>query len=344
MNSGPSVSVIVPMYNTEAYLPSCVDSLLNQTLNDIEVILVDDESPDACGDIAEEYALRDSRVKVVHRKNGGLGPARNSGLEVATGEYVGFVDSDDWVDCDMYERLYRAAKDTNSQIVFAELKRVRHGKMQKWENHPFSGMVLCGDEEIFKLRRSFYGTLPNKLTEDPVPNSVCPNLYSLRLIKDSGARFSAIRSEDSLFNTDVCKAAQSIAVVEGAPYCYRKDDQESITHTFRASTVDDYFEYFEALLEKSRAEPSSFVEECLKRATRRVIDYTRAMLVLIATSSLTGAEKRTLVSEALCRPIFVTACQGFPFWRLPLKQGIFFICMKYRLVGTAICLANIRSK
>ena len=105
MSNKPAVSVIVPMYNTERFLRCCVDSLLKQTINNIEILLVDAGSPDACGEIAEQYARLDERVKVVHRENGGLGPARNSGLAIATGEYVGFVDSDDWVEEDMYERL-----------------------------------------------------------------------------------------------------------------------------------------------------------------------------------------------------------------------------------------------
>ena len=93
--SEPKVSVVIPMYNVEKYLDTCVQSVRKQTLQDIEIILVDDGSPDRCGEMAEEYAKQDSRVKVVHRKNGGLGPARNSGMEIATGEYIGFVDSDD---------------------------------------------------------------------------------------------------------------------------------------------------------------------------------------------------------------------------------------------------------
>ena len=93
----PKVSIIVPVYNVEKYLDRCMESLLNQTLKDIEIILVDDGSPDNCPQICDEYAKKDSRVKVVHKVNAGLGYARNSGLDVASGEYVAFVDSDDYV-------------------------------------------------------------------------------------------------------------------------------------------------------------------------------------------------------------------------------------------------------
>ena len=107
----PKVSIIVPVYNVEKYLVRCMESLLNQTLKEIEIILVDDGSPDNCPQMCDEYARRDSRVKVIHKSNAGLGYARNSGLDVAVGEYIAFVDSDDYVDTSMYvSTQFRAIK------------------------------------------------------------------------------------------------------------------------------------------------------------------------------------------------------------------------------------------
>ena len=93
----PKLSIIVPVYKVERYIERCISSLRNQTLTDIEIILVDDGSPDLCPQLCDEYAQKDSRIKVIHKANAGLGYARNSGLEIATGEYVAFVDSDDWL-------------------------------------------------------------------------------------------------------------------------------------------------------------------------------------------------------------------------------------------------------
>ena len=98
------ISVIVPIYNVEDYLHRCVDSIINQTYTNLEIILVDDGSPDNCLKICDEYAKKDSRIKVVHKKNGGLSDARNAGLEIATGEYIGFVDSDDYISLYFYEK------------------------------------------------------------------------------------------------------------------------------------------------------------------------------------------------------------------------------------------------
>ena len=112
----PLISVIVPVYKVEPYLKKCVDSILGQTYRNLEVILVDDGSPDNCPAICDAYAAQDKRVRVIHKENGGLSDARNAGLDVATGDYIGFVDSDDWIEADMFEYLLRGMLGNNAQI------------------------------------------------------------------------------------------------------------------------------------------------------------------------------------------------------------------------------------
>ena len=102
----PIISVIIPVYKVEPYLRKCVDSVCNQTFRDLEIILVDDGSPDNCGKICDEYAAKDNRIVVIHKENGGISSARNAGIDIAQGEFLGFVDSDDWIEPDMYEFLY----------------------------------------------------------------------------------------------------------------------------------------------------------------------------------------------------------------------------------------------
>ncbi len=111
------ISVIVPVYNVEKYLRRCVDSIINQTYKNLEIILVDDGSPDNCGAICDEYANKDSRVKVIHKVNGGLSDARNAGLDICQGQYIGFVDSDDWIELDMYETLYNFMVKENLDVA-----------------------------------------------------------------------------------------------------------------------------------------------------------------------------------------------------------------------------------
>ena len=121
----PKVSIIIPVYNVEKYLERCVESVRRQTLKDIEIILVDDKSPDKCPAMCDDYALIDDRIKVVHKdKNEGLGFARNTGLEVATGDYVAFVDSDDFIETGTYQKAYEECALNNLDICYFRYRRV----------------------------------------------------------------------------------------------------------------------------------------------------------------------------------------------------------------------------
>ena len=111
----PLISVIVPCYNVEEYLPKCIESILNQTYRNLEILLVDDGSPDNCGRICDEYAAKDSRIRIIHKKNGGLSDARNAALDVMTGEYVTFIDSDDYISKYFYEKLINCCSSLLSQ-------------------------------------------------------------------------------------------------------------------------------------------------------------------------------------------------------------------------------------
>jgi len=112
----PLISVIVPVYNVEAYLRECVDSIIHQTYTNLEIILINDGSPDNCGAICNKYSVKDKRIKVIHKENGGLSDARNVGIDASTGEYLTFIDSDDWIESDMIESLYNNLKDSNADI------------------------------------------------------------------------------------------------------------------------------------------------------------------------------------------------------------------------------------
>ena len=124
----PRLSIIVPVYNVEHYLRKSVDSILKQTFADFELILVDDGSPDNSGKICDEYAKKDLRIKVIHKKNGGLSDARNNGIEVAKGEIIGFVDSDDEIDATMYQEMIKYLDEYQLDIVCADTFVIKNGK------------------------------------------------------------------------------------------------------------------------------------------------------------------------------------------------------------------------
>lgn len=131
----PEISIIVPVYNVEEYLPKCLDTILNQSFRDFEVILVNDGSKDNSGFICEKYAKKDSRIRIIHKENGGLSSARNAGLDIAKGRYIGFIDSDDFIDLKMYEQLYNMIKIYNADIAICSYECVSKHAIIKNKNY-----------------------------------------------------------------------------------------------------------------------------------------------------------------------------------------------------------------
>ena len=142
MNQGQTdlISVIIPVYKVEKYLDKCVQSVVDQTYRNLEIILVDDGSPDRCGEMCDAWAQKDSRIRVIHKTNGGLSDARNAGLDIATGAYIGFVDSDDYIHYEMYQRLYQEMIDRDADIVICDFSRVNES----------DGSILSSYDDLYK--------------------------------------------------------------------------------------------------------------------------------------------------------------------------------------------------
>lgn len=164
------ISVIVPVYGVEPYLRKCLDSLVGQSYRNLEIILIDDGSPDRCGKICDEYAEKDSRIRVIHKENGGVSSARNAGLGIASGEWIGWVDSDDWVELDMFEYLLGNALDYQAEI--AVCSRVERYK----EHHIFRGW----EETLILNREEAMGLL---LENDQMQNYLCDKLWKRELFR-----------------------------------------------------------------------------------------------------------------------------------------------------------------
>ena len=156
------ISIIVPVYKVEPYLHQCVDSILKQTYQDIEVLLVDDGSPDKCGEICDEYARRDNRIRVFHTENKGLSAARNLGLREAKGEYIGFVDSDDWIEPSMFETLLRRLEETEADISVCEIF-IEYKKNHTAWHHVQNSVYTDSDIIQALLSFAFYNFAWNKL-------------------------------------------------------------------------------------------------------------------------------------------------------------------------------------
>lgn len=203
----PEISVIVPVYNVQAYLSRCLDSILAQTFRDIEIILVDDGSPDESGAICDEYAARDERVRVVHKKNGGLSDARNAGLDIAQGRWIGFVDSDDYIAPDMYEYLHSIAIREHAQIAMCDMYMFYDNGVV--EEHPNDFYDVVDNVEAAKI------VLEAQVTSVTAVNK----LYRSEVYENIRFPFGKT-AEDAFVILDVLSKAERIVISNAQKYYY----------------------------------------------------------------------------------------------------------------------------
>jgi glycosyltransferase involved in cell wall biosynthesis len=211
------ISVIVPIYNVENYLNRCIDSIVNQTYENLEIILVDDGSPDDCGDICEQYSDSDKRIHVIHKRNGGLSSARNIGIEYASSDYIVFVDSDDWLDLNMIELLYNIHKKTNAEIVECSYRNIYSNGIK--EETLCSGKVIEADN-IFALE----GMLDWKYFKPVAWNK----LYKRGVIDNIRYPDGKIH-EDEFTTYKYFYNAKKLAYVDISKYNYDRSRIDSIT-------------------------------------------------------------------------------------------------------------------
>ncbi len=164
----PLLSIIVPVYKVENYLPKCIDSILAQTFTDFELILVDDGSPDDCPALCDAAAEKDARVRVIHQKNGGLSAARNAGLDAARGAWIGFVDSDDYIAPEMYEVLYQAVQSTGADLALCDYAEVDEAGTPCPQMHvSLSGGELTGQELLKRASGRWFSSRGTSCTAAP---------------------------------------------------------------------------------------------------------------------------------------------------------------------------------
>jgi glycosyltransferase involved in cell wall biosynthesis len=230
--SNKKVSIVVPIYNVEKYLHSCIDSILNQTMRDVEVILVDDGSSDNCGRICDEYSLIDSRVKVIHKKNGGLSEARNFGIREAQGEYLLIVDSDDWCESNMVEELYDCMIKNKTDVVVCGYEI----------NYTSNDFVLCKN---FEGDTSFLGKdniadAIYKLDTLGMFNVVWNKFYKTEIIKKNNLMFEkdGMPGEDLIFNCEYFKYIDSIGFISRSLYHYMRSEEVTLVSKYRENLYE----------------------------------------------------------------------------------------------------------
>ena len=225
------VSVIIPVYNVEKFLKKCLESLINQTLRDIEIICINDGSTDNCLSILNSYAKEDNRIIVLNQTNQGQSCARNAGLAIAKGEYIGFVDSDDWIDLDFYEKLYTAAKKYNSDIAAAGIKRLRP---YKWKYH----LKIANEEYTENTDKKFL------LCDVPDKCYVWNKIYKTSELKKYNITFEPhVFFEDRCFTAETLIKLKCLVTVPDTYYNYWTNNKSTVKTKSPKKSKDSEYTY-----------------------------------------------------------------------------------------------------
>ena len=233
------ISIIVPVYKVEKYLNRCINSLINQTMKNIEIILIDDGSPDNCPFLCDQWKNKDARIKVVHKKNGGLSSARNTGIEVASGKYIGFVDSDDEIEHDMYEKMYKVCEKYNVDFAMCDYQR----KLRNGQTYLKTLNIDGGYYSKEKIIKDIFPSLimSSSIEYGPIL-SVWHCLYNSNFLRKNNLKFDeeVKWSEDNIFSAFAGYYANSFYYLKNEGLYYYHQNENSITTSYRHGAWDVY--------------------------------------------------------------------------------------------------------
>lgn len=321
----PKVSIIVPVYKVEPYLKRCVDSLTNQTLKDIEIILVDDGSPDNCPKICDGFAKQDSRIKVIHKQNGGLSSARNAGIAVSTGDYLGYIDSDDYAEPDMFERLYNCAVQQNVDFVMADYYRLCDGIKKEKSLDIRAGLYTKQDiiNEIFPML-----IMRESVDFGPLL-SVWHCLYKTDFIKSNNLYFDedVKWSEDCIYSAILGYFADSFYYLKGECVYNYIQNSGSISTSYKPLSWQVY-----CLMNKKLRE---FFEnktdfDFSRQLDLHILYFACNVFAQLKYSNCTFWQKYKVRKTVLNTPEFINAMKDFRLPDVNIRLKVFLWLIKNR--------------
>ena len=348
----PKVSIVVPVYNTEKYLQRCLDSIVKQTLQEIEIILVDDGSKEACALLCDQWAQTDPHIRVIHKENGGLGFARNTGMEAAEGAYIGFVDSDDYIEPTMYENLYTAAVKNDADLAISGICFVGGNTFSQSDDvQPksyFDEETVFRGEQMQTLLLGVIGALPHEPDDSRYGVSVCKTIFRNGLIREKQLAFQSERkilSEDTLFMVDFIRQAACAVGVPGAGYCYCRNE-DSLSKSYKKDRFERSIVFLDEL-ERQIAQTVS--EETYRIYLDRLIQgFGRILcsqeIVHARDERIPYSVLRKRLKEICTNRKISTALKTYPWHKLPIKQAAFAFAMKYRLFYLQKMMVLLRDK
>lgn len=349
MNCDIIISVVIPVYRAELYLDQCVRSLLDQTYPNLEIILVDDGSPDNSGAMCDRYAAQDARIKVIHKENGGSSYARGAGIAAATGDYVTFIDSDDWIDPDTFEQCVQCIRRDDADCVLYSYVKEYPGI--SIPVHLFDGDFtydLTRSERL--VHRRLVGLMGDELSRpEKIDNlaSMCMKLYRI----DAARRGRIVSeretgtNEDSIFNLYALENCR-ISYIDRCFYHYRKTNEQSITTRHKpelAEKWDVMYRYFREYIDQS-GKADVYEEAYYNRIACGMIGL--GLNEITADTSIIRRARR--MKEILNKEYYRNAFRQLDITPCPLKWKVFFLLCKWRaafLLTILLIIMNIlRSK
>ena len=287
------VSIVVPIYNMEQYLDRCLESIVNQTYEKMEIILVDDGSTDRSPAICDRWAAGDSRIMVIHKQNGGLGMARNTGLDHASGDYIFFLDSDDYVDAALVEKCIRSVCEHNAELV-------RFGRYNAYENGTVTPKAVKAGKPVYRDSEIQTEILPSLFTyELGFGVSAWSRMYAVKFLKNNGLRFVSEReviSEDAFFSLPLFATASAVSVVPESLYYYCRRET-SLSRRYQAGRQERNDIFLAKSLDK--VEELGLPEVVKAHIQARYHGMTLGTLMQVMRSNLPSREKKREISQIL---------------------------------------------
>ena len=320
------ISIIVPVYNTENYLEKCLYSLVNQTYKNIEIIIIDDGSPDNSMNIIQKFVLADNRVKVISQKNQGLSGARNTGMNNANGDYIMFIDSDDWIEIDTCEKAINASEKYNADVVFWPYIK-EFSDLQK-DNYLFDKTeIIWSEKNINQLSRRMVGLVGDELANpQSIDNLVTAwgKLYKKSVIGD--VRFTdtkIIGTEDALFNIEEFLGINSAVYIPDLLSHYRKDNESSLTHNYKKKLVSRWREMYSRI--KFLLDRNDMSREYYDALKNRICFGLIGLGINLAEDKkMSFKEKKKEIYNILSMKHYQIALKDLDFSYLPIQWKVFF--------------------
>lgn len=345
VDKSKKVSIIVPVFHVEKYLATCVKSILEQTYRNLEVILVDDGGDDRCPEMCDIFANRDMRVICIHKENGGQAKARKVGVEVSTGDYIMFVDADDWLDLQTVERCVAEIQKNDADCVCFGYKRVYAHNI--FDTPIFGKSMIFSGAEIKYLQRRIIGLVGDELAHVEEADRLAPmwgKLYTRKIVQ-AGKWISERKigsSEDALFNLYALSECKKCVYINEFMYCYRKTNETAMTKKYRNNLVNQWCELF-SYLQVFIDENGSDREFILALQNRIILSMIGIGLNEIG-SDKTLWEKAKCLKEVLQKPLWNTAYSKLKLYYFPFKWKLFFALCKYHRTCLLVIMLNIIDK